>query len=158
MNIHFINNETFGIPIPEGFTHTDMVDASAVVVCGGDGTILRAFKTMVSYNMLSIPLFGINKGTVGFMSNDINPEQYNNLGILLTNLIERYKDEFCEERSLLNITMGRRRYKALNEITVHPKNLGRLLVVDADISLSRRMRKSVSMKGDGVIVSTPTGL
>src|SRR5690606_1564676 len=48
----------------------DEMDADMIIAVGGDGTILRT-QSFISHK--KIPLFGINMGTVGFLT-EIDPE------------------------------------------------------------------------------------
>ncbi|MCK5018733.1 MAG: NAD(+)/NADH kinase [Candidatus Peribacteraceae bacterium] len=162
MKVHFISNERHGIPVPVGIEETDMVNADIVVVYGGDGTILRTFGAMSLFGMFNIPILGINKGTVGFMANDVVENGGDAFRMLITSTIKKFWKEpnhhIFERRSLLDVTLDDRndRIVVLNEITVHPKDLGKLLDVEVGIQ-SLHDSSSVPMKGDGVIVSTPTG-
>lgn len=53
------------------FTDEPDVEFTAVVAIGGDGTLLKAAESARKYD---IPLFGINKGHVGFLT-EVEPEQ-----------------------------------------------------------------------------------
>jgi NAD+ kinase len=46
--------------------------ADAIVVLGGDGTMLHALHTYIGR---SAPMYGMNLGTLGFLLNDYNPEK-----------------------------------------------------------------------------------
>ncbi len=48
------------------YGNVDPAKADAIVVIGGDGTMLRALHTHVN---LDVPLFGMNLGTLGFLLN-----------------------------------------------------------------------------------------
>jgi NAD+ kinase len=153
----FVANKRHGISVPKDIDEVSMRESELIVVFGGDGMILRTFRQMSEQNLLHIPLFGVNKGSVGFMSNDIVECH----GKRFRHLIEwivmaKYTNPIFEHRSLLDITVGERYIKALNEVTIHPKKLGCLLNVDMTIS-NPSDNNIVSMKGDGVIVSTSTG-
>lgn len=46
-------------------------EAQALVVLGGDGAMLESLH---SYHQLGLPFFGMNRGSVGFLLNEYNPE------------------------------------------------------------------------------------
>ncbi len=53
----------------KAYRWADSDKAEALVVLGGDGFMLQTLHTMLERGQ-SIPLFGMNRGTVGFMMND----------------------------------------------------------------------------------------
>ena len=120
-------------------------EAEVIVAVGGDGAMLSAIRQSIDYN---IPVFGINRGNIGFLMNDFEKE----------NLIERLKDA--------------------NEIIVHPlemkaidlKNKEFIELAINEVSIFRRTHQSaiISIKidgterlseltCDGVMVATPVG-
>jgi len=59
-------------------THLDRVEA--IIVAGGDGAMLEAVQ---KYGNLGKPFLGINKGHVGFLMNDVNPNSRGDLKKLI---------------------------------------------------------------------------
>lgn len=123
-------------------------DADLIIVLGGDGTILRAAR---NYACQGIPLLGVNMGTVGFLSNIELDELDYFLESLITgdySLDERMMLEvevFCKEKVVKSIL-------CLNEIvlkSVSARMISLPMEIDGEISGIYR--------GDGLIVSTPTG-
>ncbi|MGB4107193.1 MAG: NAD kinase [Alphaproteobacteria bacterium] len=53
------------------YGQNDPDNADAIVVIGGDGTMLRALHTFVEHNA---PMFGVNLGTLGFLLNRYNTD------------------------------------------------------------------------------------
>ena len=119
--------------------------AEVIVAVGGDGAMLAAMRESITYN---IPVFGLNRGNIGFLMNDFQK----------FNLIDRLKDA--------------------NEIIVHPlemitidsKNKKHVELAINEVAIFRRTHQSaiISIKiddterlseltCDGVMVATPVG-
>lgn len=117
--------------------------ADAVVVVGGDGTILRTVQVMER----PAPVLGINWGEVGFLA-DLEPDE-------APAFIRTLGNGFAvEERMRILLRMdGRELGTALNEaviVTTRPAKMLRFsIVVDGVVS--------EQFRADGLLVSTPTG-
>ena len=124
-----------GMPIEE-------MDIDALVTIGGDGTILRSLQRTEA------PIFGINAGVLGFLT-EINEDGIENgLRRLLAG------DYFIDERIKLKTTVaGRRLFDATNEAVVHTAHIAKIrhFHVYVDDQLASDVR------ADGIIVATPTG-
>jgi len=134
-----------------------------VVAIGGDGTMLGAMRESLKYDNPIV--FGINTGTLGFLSEDLVP---GDIFVRPTELKEkvfgalndiRGKRGMIEERMLLTgtIKLGDRvvydNYVAVNEFVLAPTSVQHALVVDVEIN-----KNFVSSNlGSGVLVSTSTG-
>ena len=55
-----------------GYQWADVDDATALVVIGGDGFMLQTLHSMLEAGQ-SKPLFGMNRGTIGFLMNEWRP-------------------------------------------------------------------------------------
>lgn len=119
-----------------------------LIAFGGDGTILHLAKTAA---MRSLPVLGVNLGSLGFMSELERNEMH-----LLKNLATgQYKRE---RRMMMDVFVereGKRVYhnSGLNDAVVTKGAVARVvrmdvLVGDASMGL---------LEGDGVVVATPTG-
>jgi len=123
--------------------------ADLAVVVGGDGTMLVAARNLVRHR---VPLTGVNQGRLGFMT-DIG---HDDLRAGIVSILEgRYS---LEERSVLEaeILRGNKsllRSIALNEAVVGKGGQGRLI----EFQLSIDGEFVYKLRGDGVIVATPTG-
>ena len=134
-----------------GATHVDEREAAAsadlVIAIGGDGTMLHAARNVAGRD---VPLVGINRGRLGFLT-DVSPEQ---LRDALDALLEG--NYLAERRLTLTARVGTQREGALfalNDIVLQKGDTGRLLdftteVDDVYVNTHR---------GDGLIVATPTG-
>lgn len=122
----------------------------AVIVLGGDGTLIQAAHDTVKYNL---PLLGINIGTLGYLT-EIGRDNMNNALDALT-----AGNYVIEERMMLegHLVSGgvnsSDEFLALNEIVL--SRLGGLRVVNYDIYVNDKFL--ATYEADGIIVSTPTG-
>lgn len=123
--------------------------ADAVLVIGGDGTLLRAARTVYGYHK---PLLSINKGYLGFLT-EIELEE-----------LGEYLDDFLqgnfqiERRMMLTAEVYRngqklQEFTGLNDIVIAKGAWARLIAVEIEMEGERVDQ----FLGDGVIFSTPTG-
>ena len=120
----------------------EISDCDIVASLGGDGAVLRAAKEAVKYNKT---LLGINSGRLGYLC-AIDAKTILESGLKLDELIE-------SKRTLLNIVYNEHSYDALNDIVLSKSNFGSTITVDISCNQMEDMR----WRGDGIIVSTPTG-
>ena len=139
---------------PQGrYRYTDAQHVSdeveCVLVLGGDGTLLQAARDLVDR---SIPLLGINMGTLGYLA-EIDRK---NIFPALDKLIGG--EYTVEHRMMLTGTafhQSRRMLAdiALNDIVISRN--GRPRVVDFNVYVDGAFLSSYT--ADGIIISTPTG-
>ena len=135
------NRNVTSIDIPEG--------TQCILVIGGDGTILAAARMLVGN---TIPLLGINLGTLGFLA-DVNLADLSKTLDLL--LKAQYQ---VENRIMLTAEVYKQGEKAATYIALNDFNINRC-------GASRVIGLKVGINGstidcyraDGVIVCTPTG-
>lgn len=135
------NREVTSIDIPEG--------TQCILVIGGDGTILAAARMLVGN---TIPLLGINLGTLGFLA-DVN------LADLSKTLDLLLKDQYqVENRIMLTAEVYKQGEKAATYIALNDFNINRF-GASRVIGLKVGINGSVidCYRADGVIVCTPTG-
>ena len=127
-----------------------------LISIGGDGTVLRAARLVVPYNVL---LLGINLGRLGFLTELRDGDK----------TVQRLPDILAgdwhvEERAMLHVQVlesrdgrvlhGAQPYlHALNDIVVGRDSLGRTILISAFIDGSL----VADYRADGVIVATATG-
>ena len=126
-----------------------MAELSLLIVLGGDGSTLRAAGYAAPHG---VPIFGINLGRVGFLS-EADPENWpTQLAAVLRG------DWWLEERLMLRAYVERHNQKlaefvALNDVVISRGRLARVvrlgLYVDNDYV--------TTYIADGLIVATPTG-
>ena len=145
-----INKEFCNIvgDLSEYFT-TYPTDAQALLVIGGDGSVIDASKIAISLN---IPLLGVNLGNLGYLSE----VEIDDLDILKKLKCDDYhiSEKMLLEaeifKSGVNITSER---LAVNDIIAsHSEYLG-----IADICLENSMREMVKYRADAVVLATPAG-
>ncbi len=138
---------------PDGVRYTDAAkipsDVECIIALGGDGTLLHASRDLVD---TSLPLIGVNLGTLGYLAEI----ELSNLSHTLDRLIA--DDYYIEDRMMLQgavITASGARKEdiALNVIVITRR--GRLRVVDFHVYVDDVFL--YSYRADGIIVSTPTG-
>ena len=134
-----------------GCTVLEAKDASAdlAVVVGGDGSLLAAARELVGRK---VPVVGVNLGRLGFMTDIGHENMREGIGAILDG---QYT---IEERALLDAEIFRGaksqlRSIALNEAVVGKGAQGRLI----EFALSIDGEFVYRLRGDGVIVATPTG-
>jgi NAD+ kinase len=123
--------------------------ADAIVVLGGDGTFLATARHA---GERSVPIVGVNLGSLGFLT-EITAEELT--ATLAETLAGRAPiDRRCMLRAVVRRKAGREEPRqALNDVVLSRGSLGRVVDVEARIDGSTL----ASFKGDGVIVATPTG-
>jgi NAD+ kinase len=118
-------------------------ETQLVISVGGDGTVLKTARRAIEYDL---PLAHINVGTLGFLGYEAKDiEGY--VRALINNNFE------IEERVMLEASANSEKFIALNDIVIKNGNTAR--VIDLDIFMENS--KVYSIKGDGVVISTPTG-
>ena len=124
-------------------------EAQMVLVIGGDGTMLRAARTVYSKE---IPILGINQGYLGFLT-EVEVEHLDKAIAQL--LSGNYQ---VERRMMLNATVYRdgvciADVNALNDMVVTKGALSR--IIRTELYLDEELVER--HYGDGLIFSTPTG-
>lgn len=122
--------------------------ADALFSIGGDGTIL--FLAEFSKRN-SIPIIGINAGKLGFLCEF----EKNEINLAVENLVNhKFKKD---KRLMLKVIINNQSFYALNDIYIqrtYEHNVGNLV---ADISVNIDRVLVSKYKGDGAIISSPTG-
>lgn len=133
----------------EAYSFSDDKRPDAVIVLGGDGTMLRAAR---DFGEEETPLLGVNLGALGYLAE----VETANVEAALKKLIDG--DFFIEERMMLEGYILRDSQTvahtiALNDIAVL-KSLP-FRAINFDVTVNNQLLKSYC--ADGVIISTPTG-
>ncbi|WP_245981491.1 NAD kinase [Frondihabitans australicus] len=136
-----------GVEILSEGVHVE--DIEAVIVLGGDGTILRAAELVRGTRA---PIVGVNLGHVGFLAESERDDLHDTVQRVLV------FDYEVEERFALDVAVlvdGERVFStwALNEATVEKAARERMLEVVIEVD----GRPLSSFGCDGVVMSTPTG-
>ena len=115
-------------------------DLDLVVAMGGDGTVLRALDLFPQ-----CPVLAINFGTVGFLTAGDRKELEQIISLLMEGKF------IMSERLVLDCRYPGGELRAINEVVVRISN--HLLSIDVFVN-DTRIR---TIRGDGVVVGTPTG-
>lgn len=135
--------------LPESLDEA-LADTDFIICLGGDGTILRLAGKMLNR---SVPVLGVNVGSLGFLTEVRTEELYDELKSIFLGHFD------VEERMLLsasvrsNASAAEQRVQALNDIVVNREGLTRYMMVEIEIGGETATR----FPGDGVIIATPTG-
>lgn len=119
-----------------------------VLVVGGDGSFLRFARSAARHK---VPILGINRGRVGFLT-DL---AHSDVAELLPRILQG--DYIASHAVLLQGVLKRRdkvlcTHKGFNDLVVHSRS-GRMLEVDLSID----DRLVYSERSDGLVVATPAG-
>lgn len=122
-------------------------DVDVVIALGGDGTMLAAAREI---GTSGIPILGVNLGKLGFLAEFAPEELQEELeNVLGGNFV-------IEERLLLEATTpsltGQVLY-AVNDVVVDKARSARVIDIETYINGTF----AVTYRGDGLIISTPTG-
>jgi len=125
-----------------------VAQVDALVVLGGDGTLLAASRLLER----SIPVLGVNFGSLGFLTEVTLPELYPTLEGVLEGRFEH------EDRRLLRAVVERRGREdvvadVLNDVVITKAGPSRIIELDVVVDGTFVS----SFRADGIIVSSPTG-
>ena len=117
-----------------------------MISIGGDGTMLNSFRLLFN---TEIPVFGINTGRLGFLSN-VSTDRVN--WALNELMAGRFSNRV---RSVLeiNYTGQDKKIYAVNEVAIHKQDTSSMLTIHAKLNNV----ELTSYWADGVLISTPTG-
>ena len=120
----------------------EVKDCDLIVSLGGDGALLAAAQTAIREDK---PLVGINAGRVGYLC----AMKFEDIA----EFDERLSSCKKVDCTLLEVEHEGETYYALNDVIVSKTNFGKTV----DLSVFAEEEKLFHVRGDGVIVSTPTG-
>lgn len=149
-------NTSIGFNIPElkCVSRREMRELDLIIVVGGDGSVLGAARTLVD---LKVPMLGVNRGHLGLLT-DVSPSD---LKENLTKIVSgRYT---IEQRTVLDVRISREdedgageligQSIATNETVIHSGMMAHMMTFRVSID----GRYMYTLRGDGIIVNTPTG-
>ena len=140
---HLLDDINFNIDFKQISCGILDFNCDMTIVLGGDGTLLRAQSKLKP----EIPIFGINMGTVGFLTEIEAKDTFNALDEVLKG------DYYKEKRTKLVVSHENNHYSAMNEVVIMTEKPAKMLhfqiLVDGEII--------EEVRADGLIVSTPSG-
>jgi len=127
--------------ICEMFNGHEIIDVDAIIVVGGDGTIL---KTCKEYG--DVPILTVNMGTFGFLC-ELEIDEIGDISSIL-------RDYYLDVRYKLSVFLnGKLLGNVLNEVVVRSTSP---IKIDY-LSVQVEGDEPYDVRGDGVLVATPTG-
>lgn len=140
-----------GVDFTESFDDFKSLDeeTAAVLVFGGDGTIIRAARGLAGSK---VPLLGINMGTMGFLAEVEVENIYSSIDKIFE---EDYK---IKTHMMLKGSIMRGEKELYSSVALNDIVLARsfdLRVIATEIKIDKTVMSS--FLGDGVVVCTPTG-
>lgn len=135
---------------PGGLQKTQLAEkADVLLVLGGDGTMLNAARLA---GERGIPILGVNMGGLGFLTEVRLEHLYPSLERVFAN------EYVLDERLMLKTHVHRHgetvaRGLVLNDLVVSKGTLARMI----ELKISIQGEFVTNLRGDGLIVSTPTG-
>ncbi|MFH1515680.1 MAG: NAD(+)/NADH kinase [bacterium] len=137
---------TVSPPNPDEIKKLEKLDL--MISLGGDGTFLSSSRLASMYD---IPVFGINMGGLGFLT-EVTIDN------ALKGMDQVLKGDFhIEERIMIETELENENvvhtYTALNDIVFHRISLHKIVAIEVFIN----EHPVVSYEADGIIISTPTG-
>lgn len=127
-------------------SYCDIKKADFAVVIGGDGTLLRATQRILENE--NIVVIAVNAGSLGFLT-EVKGEE--GIDACKSYLLGDYE---LDSRGLLDIWVNGEKRTVLNEAVFSNGGMAKRPV---KIGLYSDKGKINSYRGDGVIISTPTG-
>lgn len=151
-NIVVILDTTSAVLLGEsgGLQKTQLAQkADVLLVLGGDGTMLNAARLA---GERSIPILGVNMGGLGFLTEVRLEHLYPSLERVFAN------EYVIDERLMLGTHIHRHgetvaQGLVLNDVVVSKGTLARMI----ELKVSIQGQFVTNLRGDGLIVSTPTG-
>jgi NAD+ kinase len=147
----FLGAEIAGkMGIPGGLTWDELARKSQLlVVLGGDGTMLRAARHIAKYD---VPILGINMGSFGYLTEVNLNEMHSTLELILRGKFE------VKKRMMLSVAIKHGKTitgvgDVLNDVVINRGNLSRMIELETAVDAEYL----TTYKGDGLIISTPTG-
>ena len=119
-----------------------------LVSLGGDGTLLSLVRKSYGYHK---PVLGINAGTLGFLA-DVRIAEVDEF--LDNLLIDNYRiDDRMMIDGYIQTADGRKKFHAFNDVVIMRPTISHMVKIDASID----GEWFNTYRGDGLIISTPTG-
>lgn len=137
-----------GEPSQHRKTHI-AAQSDMVLVLGGDGTMLNAARLVEERE---VPILGVNMGGLGFLTEATVDQLYDSLEKIFAEAF------LLEERLMLHARIERHgehvaHSTVLNDVVVSKGTLARMI----EVQISINGQFVTSLRGDGLIVSSPTG-
>lgn len=133
-----------------GYKWNDLAKKSEMIVAlGGDGTMLRTAHYLAGHR---VPVLGINLGSFGYLTEVNLNEIHSTLELIISGKF------VTEKRMMLDVSIKHGKTitnvgSVLNDVVINRGDLSRMNELEMEVN----GRYLTTYKGDGLIVSTPTG-
>lgn len=115
-----------------------------IISLGGDGTLLGVYRKVNA----KIPIFGVNLGHLGFITEFNKNDFYEKLNVVLAGKFEIIK------KHLFSVTINHKdKYFCLNDIVFSQSDIARMLT----LSVEADKEHIYNLSGDGLIISSTIG-
>ncbi len=134
------------------YTRNLLKDAFIFISVGGDGTLLSALKMALETSMPVLPIY---HGTLGFIAEITSSDAFLILEEYLENKtsnLYRVENRICLSIDVIYKNKPHEKFHAINEVVIE-KPMARPIHLNTEIE----NRPILSLVGDGVVISTPTG-
>ena len=127
------------------YGQVELAKAEVIVAVGGDGAMLSAMRESINFN---IPVFGLNRGNIGFLMNDFHK----------LNLIKRLKEAneiIVHPLEMIAIDSNNNKFieLAINEVAIF-RRTHQSAIISIKIDGTERLNE---LTCDGVMLATPVG-
>lgn len=131
----------------EIYGNCDAANADVIVALGGDGFMLETLRRYRTLLTRGLPVYGMNKGTIGFLMNEYQEEN-------LIDLIKNAKDAIVSPLKMVaKAPGGVFEELAFNEVSVFRQTRQ---AAHIQISVDGRVRLD-RLIADGILLATPAG-
>ena len=149
----FLDRDAVIEGLPDGLVRKPVADlgkeADLIVAIGGDGTMLFAAQLALGRR---VPLFGVNRGRLGFLTDVLPDEMIGNVDAVLQGRYETDERQLLSAR--LSLADGRELgYRALNDVVVQRHESGRM--VELEVWIDGCFVNTHG--GDGLVIASSTG-
>ena len=129
------------------YGNVDAGEADVIVPVGGDGFMLQTLRRYMALIRRGLPVYGVNRGTVGFLMNSLEPDE-------LLDKIKAAKRATVSPLKMQAVGAGGEvEDMAFNEVSLYRQTQQAAhirIIVDGQVRLERLM-------ADGCMVATPAG-
>jgi NAD+ kinase len=148
----FIDRDTAGAVGRQGYGQMEIPAlVEMLIVLGGDGTLLSAARHVADAHT-NVPIFGVNLGSLGFMTEVTLEELYSNLDQAMAGTLE-IEDRIMLAASVMRSETCLAKYRVLNDVVINKGALARMMELKVSVNGSHL----TTLRADGLIVATPTG-
>ena len=125
------------------------LQADLAIVLGGDGTMLNTARRLAKYG---VPLVGVNRGRLGFMTDIASDGMLAGISALLAGKFSEEK-RFLLDAEVLRGNQQVYETLALNDVVVNKGEIGRMIEMEVKVD----GEFIYVLRADGMIIATPTG-